>query len=127
MVVLDSSALLATLLDEPGKEPVDAVIGDGVMSTVNLAEVVGYFSKQGLSPADIATILASIPLTYVEPDAALAIATGNLRGQTIKSTLSLGDRFCLALAAQKGVAAMTSDRKWGEVGAEIGVIVELIR
>ncbi len=127
MVVLDSSALLASLLGEPGKERVDTVIGDAAMSTVNLAEVVSYFSKAGLSPADIATILASIPLTYVEPDAALAIATGNLRGLTIKAGLSLGDRFCLALAAQKGVAAVTSDRKWAEVGAQIGVKVDVIR
>jgi ribonuclease VapC len=127
MVVLDSSALLASLLDEPGKERVDAVIGDAIMSVVNLAEVVGYFSKEGLTPPDIDNILASVPLTYIVPDVALSIAAGNLRGPTVKAGLSLGDRFCLALAAQKGLAAVTSDRKWAGVSERIGVVVELIR
>jgi ribonuclease VapC len=127
MVVLDSSALLASLLDEPGKESVDATIGDAIMSTVNLAEVVGYFSKEGLTSTEIDAILERTPLAYAETDAGMAIAAGNLRALAAKAGLSLGDRFCLALAKQKGLTAVTSDKKWAEIGDQIGVTVILIR
>ncbi len=39
-VVLDASALLAYLQDEPGDEAVEAVLAESVMSSVNWAEVV---------------------------------------------------------------------------------------
>ena len=40
-IVLDASALLAYLQDEPGGERVKAVLGQAVLSAVNWAEVVG--------------------------------------------------------------------------------------
>jgi len=40
MVVLDASALLAYLLDEPGAEVVDGVLAEAVMASVNWAEVI---------------------------------------------------------------------------------------
>lgn len=39
--------------------------------------------------------------------------------------LSLGDRACLALAAELGIPALTADQTWA--GLDIGVKVELIR
>lgn len=39
-VVLDASALLAYLKNEPGNEVVDGVLAESVMSSVNWAEVV---------------------------------------------------------------------------------------
>ena len=39
-VVLDASALLAYLLDEPGAEVVEGLLGDARMASVNWAEVV---------------------------------------------------------------------------------------
>jgi PIN domain nuclease of toxin-antitoxin system len=39
--------------------------------------------------------------------------------------LSLGDRACLALAAELGVVALTTDREWAR--ADVGVEVALIR
>lgn len=47
--VLDASALLALLLDEPGADRVAATLGDAVMSTVNLAEVLGKAADRGLT------------------------------------------------------------------------------
>ena len=40
-VVLDASALLALLNEEPGAGEVQAVVSNAVVSTVNVAEVAG--------------------------------------------------------------------------------------
>lgn len=41
--------------------------------------------------------------------------------------LSLGDRSCLALARRLGVPALTADRVWMKLPADLGVEVEQIR
>ncbi len=47
--VLDASALLAYLQDEPGSEAVAAVLAESVLSSVNWAEVVQKAEAAGLS------------------------------------------------------------------------------
>jgi ribonuclease VapC len=125
--VLDASALLAALLDEPGKEQVDAEISGAVMSTVNLAEVVGHFAKAGARREDVIEILAGVPLAYVTPDEALAVEAGMMRPAGEPFGLSLGDRMCLALARRVGGRALTADRAWQDVGPKLGIEVEVIR
>lgn len=41
--------------------------------------------------------------------------------------LSLGDRFCLALAKRLDAPAYTADRAWKEVAADVGAKVVAIR
>ena len=41
--------------------------------------------------------------------------------------LSLGDRYCLALARREGVPALTAERRWPEIADAAGVTVRLIR
>ena len=55
-VVLDASALLAYLQDEPGAERVRAALANAVMSTVNWAEVVGKARDDGSIPGGCARI-----------------------------------------------------------------------
>jgi ribonuclease VapC len=126
-VVLDASALLAALLDEPGKDRVDAAINGALMTTVNLAEVVGHFAKLGADRADIDGLLAGLPIIYVEPDKDLAIEAGLMRPAGESAGLSLGDRMCLAQARRAGVKALTADRAWQPIAVILGVDVELIR
>ena len=47
-IVLDASALLAYLHDEPGAEKVEAVLGDSLISTVNWSEVVQKSLSRGV-------------------------------------------------------------------------------
>ena len=126
-VVLDASALLATLLDEPGRDHVDAVINGAMMTTVNLAEVVGHFAKLGADRADIDGLLSGLPITYVEPDRDLAIEAGLMRPAGEPAGLSLGDRVCLAQAKRSGLKVLTADRAWNGIAATLGVDVELVR
>lgn len=125
--VLDASALLALLLDEPGAERVKAVIDGALMSVVNLAEVISHYAKLGSSRAEIETMLHPLPVALEPIDVDLSYLAGMLRPITLPRGLSLGDRYCLALAKRRGVAALTAERRWSEVASAAGVDVELIR
>lgn len=123
--VLDSSAILAILNDEPGADAVEAMLDDAVVSTVNYAEVIAKLVERGSTSAQAQSALRSVAITTVDFDIGLAQRTGTLRAETIRRGLSLGDRACLALAEREGVPAITGDRTW--VGAVSGVEVRLIR
>jgi ribonuclease VapC len=123
--VLDSSAVLAVLNDEPGADAVVAILDDALVSTVNYAEVVGKLVERGSSYSQAQAALRTIALTTVDFDIALARRTGALRVETMRRGLSLGDRACLSLAEREGVPAVTGDRTW--VGAVSSVEVRLIR
>ncbi len=123
--VLDSSAVLAVLNDEPGADAVVAILDDALVSTVNYAEVVGKLVERGSSYSQAQAALRTIALTTVDFDIALARRTGALRAETMRRGLSLGDRACLSLAEREGVPAVTGDRAW--VGAVSSVEVRLIR
>ncbi len=51
--VLDASALLALLLNEPGQEKVLGVLEGAAMTAVNFGEVVGHYARGGVAEADI--------------------------------------------------------------------------
>lgn len=124
-VVVDSSAVLAALFDEPGGEAVSDRIGSVKISTVNLAEVATKLVDSGYSEAEMRTTLLALSQNSVAFDAAQAIETGALRTLTRRSGLSLGDRACLALAKQMDATVLTADRAWA--GLDVGCDIELIR
>jgi len=129
--VLDASALLAYLRDEPGADVVaEAIAGGAVISTVDLAEVFSRVADRGEDPAKLAAELTQSGLLdgaiTVEPfTAADAIDAGRLRPLTRDAGLSLGDRACLALARRLGAPAMTADTDWQ--GVAHGVELRPIR
>jgi ribonuclease VapC len=129
--VLDASALLAHLRDEPGGDVVAEAIASGaVISTVNLAEVFSRVADRGDDPAKLAAELTQIGLLdgaiTVEPfTAADAIDAGRLRPLTRDAGLSLGDRACLALARRLDAPALTADTDWQ--GVAHGVELRPIR
>lgn len=124
-VVLDASALMALLQDEPGADRVEAVLDEALISAVNYCEVVGKLQDYGVPSGDIAAILAAVPLDVIAFDAAQAIEAGALRPATRRSGLSLGDRACLALARIRGASALTADKAWLDL--DIGVDVVALR
>ena len=125
--VLDASALLAALQNEPGAERVGATLDAAVISTVNLAEVVAGLARNGATEKEVRAAISMASVTAIAPDEEMAIDAGLLRAITDKAGLSLGDRFCLALARRLRAPALTADRKWAEVVADTGVPIELIR
>ena len=126
-IILDASALLAMLRDEPGGDKVAEALNGSRMCVVNLAEVTSHFVYNDMPPAEVDAMLHPLPIALVDADAGLARVAGHLRAVTSKAGLSLGDRFCLALALREGLPAWTADKQWASVAKEIGVNVEVIR
>lgn len=123
--VLDASALLATLQDEPGAAEIDERLPDACISAVNLSEVVAKLTERG-TPVDIALgFLAALDLDVRAFERAQAEHAGSLRLVTRRLGLSLGDRACLALAAELGGTAVTADRSWA--GLDLGIAIEVVR
>jgi PIN domain nuclease of toxin-antitoxin system len=129
--VLDASALLAWLQDEPGAQLVDTALAAGAaMSAVNWAEVLSKAAEAGQDPDALAARLTDEGLlgglVEVLPlEAADAPLIARLRPLTRSAGLSLADRACLALAQRLGLEAVTAERAWA--GLELGVSVRVIR
>ena len=126
-VILDASALLAMLRGEPGGKKVEGALADARMSVVNMAEVASHYHRLGMPNELVDQMLRPLPVTLVKADAELCWEAGRLRAVTAEAGLSLGDRFCLALAKRDKLAAWTSDRKWKEVADAAEVKVVLVR
>jgi ribonuclease VapC len=118
-IVLDASAILALLRNERGSEAVGAIIANGLVSTVNLSEVVAKLVERGA--ADAVDIVESLPFEIVDFDTELALAAGLMWMRGKKVGLSLGDRACLALAERHRLPVITADRNWRDLDVAIEV------
>lgn len=123
--VLDSSAVLCLISQEPGADAVAALMQHAVISTVNYAEVVTKLIERSSDPEATAQYLGNMELSVVNYTQAQAFQTGAFRQLTKPAGLSLGDRACLALAAERKAIAVTTDRAWLKVN--IGVEVKIVR
>ena len=124
--VLDASAVLAHLLDEPGKDRVEAARTAGAaIGAVNLSEVAARLADAGLNEDEVRMLVDRLALEIVPFDEELAYQTGLLRPHTRHLGLSLGDRACLALGLRLGLLVLTADAAWG--GLSLGVRIELAR
>jgi len=124
-VVLDASALLAILNQEPGAEALTPELLRGAaISTVNLAEVHGKLVGRGLRPDDAWEAVLSLIREAVSFTPEHARLAGDLVVQTRPLGLSLGDRACLALGLALKAPVYTADKLWKKVkvGARIHVI-----
>jgi ribonuclease VapC len=112
--VLDASALLAFLNDEPGAAEVEAALSAGAAcSAVNYSEVAQKVRYAGGSWAPVAGLLASYKLEVVAMTEVDAVAAADLWYPG--TPLSLADHACVATAQRLGVSALTADRAWGDV------------
>ena len=57
----------------------------------------------------------------------MVVRAGMLRPLTVEGGLSLGDRYCLALAKLEGLPALTAERRWSMIAEAAGVVIEIIR
>jgi len=124
-VVLDASALLAFLNDEPGGDVARDRIPVAVISALNLTEVVGKLADAGMPEPVVRDALSGLDLDVLPFDSDQAYSAGMLHPSTRGIGLSLGDRACLGLALKLDLPALTADRAWTDL--RIGARVMLIR
>lgn len=124
-VVLDASALLAYLHDEPGSEAVEKVLSEAMISTVNLAEVMQKAIARNVEVKGLREDLEVLGLGILPFTATQAEGAAQLWRKTRSLGLSLGDRACLSLGLELALPVLTADQEWRRL--ELGLEIQLIR
>lgn len=124
-VVLDASALLAYLREEPGAEVVDGLLAEAVMASVNRAEVVQKALSAGVDVDGMQADLQALGMR-VEPFLPVdGERAGRLWPLTRQQGLSLPDRACLSLGLRLGLTVVTCDRAWAQ--QPLNLEIQLLR
>jgi len=112
MIVLDASAILAFLRQEPGYEIVQqALEGGAICSSANWSEVMQKILQRGDDWIAMRQLLFSYELG-IEPVTRADAEWAAVYWLT-HSALSLGDRLCLALGHRMKATVMTADSACG--------------
>ena len=119
-VVLDNSALIAFLGDEPGADIVRSNLDAAVISTVNLSETAAYVRRKGHVPFDD-MIIDELGLTVVDFTREQALKAGELIQLFRSKGLSLGDPACLSLGIIRRLPILTADRKWNDLDLDVRI------
>ena len=125
-VVLDSSALLALLLDELGADAVRAALPGSVISAPTFSEVVTKLQRMDMPTADILEALQTdLSLQIIPFDTEQAQMAAILFPQLKEHQLSFSDRSTLALALSRGWPVLSGDPKWTKL--ELPIPLKYIR
>ncbi len=125
-MILDASAVLAFLNDEPGADTVADAIPGALISAANLAEVLGKVGDWGGDIVGIEERLRAAGLQVAPVQADDAVVVAALRQLDGGTALSLGDRCCHVLGMRhRPATVLTSDRAWAEL--DLPIDIALIR
>lgn len=124
--ILDASALLALLHEEPGAGVVEPLLEEAVISSINWSEVVQKSLACGVELDGLREDLEALGLAIAPFAVEDAEVSALLYGETAEFGLSLADRACLALSSRLAIPALTTDRAWTELEIE-AASVRLIR
>lgn len=120
-VVLDASAVLALLQEEPGADEVESLLDAALMSSVNLSEVIQKAEQHGVDTEGLEHDLEALGVEFRDFDVPMARPSAELWSKG--SGLSLGDRSCLGLARTARIPAVTADRRWAKLKLPVEVRV----
>lgn len=118
--LLDASAVLAFVLQQPGEETVAQVLPVGAITAVNLSEVLhkarecGYrHDLAGLAERLIRTGLTVVDIVGADAAVAAELIAGSRKGREPGAgALSLADGICIAVAVRLGLLLVGDDRHW---------------
>jgi ribonuclease VapC len=127
--VLDASAFLAYLHEEPGAEAVEQALAEGAcIGAANWAEVLSQVTESGAEPEALIRALEARGLLgqtlevlpWLAED---SVTVAQLYSVAKAAGLSLGDRACLALGFRLALPVLTTDREWQKLPVNIEVRV----
>jgi PIN domain nuclease of toxin-antitoxin system len=121
-VVLDASALIAFLRNEPGADKVAAVLTQSCISAVNLAETFGKLVEYGKALEAVIYQVERLRIPVIPFDEEQARIAASLWKGTRAVGMSLGDRACLSLALKTSLPALTTENVWDKCGLDVGVV-----
>jgi PIN domain nuclease of toxin-antitoxin system len=128
-VVLDSTAVLAVLFDEPGAGKIIDLLQGSLLSSVSLAEIHSLLLAQGRSSAQAWNRLLSMGfevIPFSEDHARLASELTEKQSVQTRPALSLAERACLALAIECNATVYTTNPAWKNLprmAANLDVVV----
>lgn len=127
-MILDASALLAFLGDEPGAERVDRALAAGASITAaDLADVVAHLAEHGIPVGQIRRSLEGLDLDVAPFDQELAYVAGRLRADLRAHGRSDAGIAALAMGIHVGQTVLTADPTWTDLEGVGGPVVERIR
>jgi ribonuclease VapC len=110
--VLDASAVIALLRNEPGADLIASYAGDALIATVNLQEVIKALLGRGFVLDVVRAMIDALHLQACSHAVSDAYAAAALSEATRSLGAGLGDRTCMALAIAEGLPAITTDKAW---------------
>lgn len=116
-VILDASALLALINNENGADIVEPLIGNIIMSSVNVTEVAAkVYDLLGNNSEDQCKLsIEPFIHSIIDFDKSLCYLAASLKAHTKHKGLSLGDRACIATALQLELPVYTADKVWADL------------
>jgi ribonuclease VapC len=122
--LLDASALLAVIFNEPGADRVLEVLDDCEIHAVNLAEVMRKLVGIGKPVEEVIARMDALDLEVIaEVGVRQVHDIARLAPEAKRLGLSLGDCVCLVTAEWKGMTAVTAERRWSELqGRDIRIL-----
>jgi PIN domain nuclease of toxin-antitoxin system len=127
MMVLDASALIAFVRQEPGAAVVEEYLADGHASAVNASEFIQKLDQHGARGEDAFATLEALGLRFQPVIRADAVQAAAIHPTTRPYGLAIADRLCLALALRLGLTVCSADTSWAEPAKKLGIKLQLIR
>ena len=114
--LLDASALLALIFNEPGAERVGELIDDSAIHAVNLAEAMRKLVSLGIPASEVIARMEELDLELIETLSLKQVSgIARLVPEAKRLGLSLGDCVCLIVAESLDVVTVTAERRWSEI------------
>ncbi|MDE3015869.1 MAG: type II toxin-antitoxin system VapC family toxin [Pseudomonadota bacterium] len=124
--LLDASAFVAAVLNEPGADMVEDRVDEGAaISSVNLAESISKLLYYDYTLEEIQAAVEDMRLRVIPFDKSQSFLISVFQPYIKSHNLSLADRACLAVALEGGYTVLTTDRPWKKL--PLDVPVQLIR
>ena len=127
MIVLDTSAILAMFLNEPGKAAVERDAQAACISATVLTEAMGRIIRGGLVASPLIRMVEGYNIAIIPFDRIQAEIAGELIVPGREHGVGLGDCCVLALAISRRSPILTGDREWLNLQAIVLIEIRIFR